>query len=73
MFISNNTIFLKKKFLEKETNASKIKLSKVYEIEEPVHTESDLIGESNSKPMEAPLRRFDRVPHQPNKYYDFLV
>ena len=31
------------------------------------------IGGSNPEPLEAPLRRSDRVPHQPNRYYGFLV
>ena len=64
---------MKKKFLEEETNASKIELGEVYEVEEPAHTESNLIGESNSKPVEASLRRSSRVSHQPDRYYDFLV
>ena len=64
---------MKKEFLGEETNASKIKLDEVHEIEEPTYTESDLIGESNSEPVEAPLRRSNRVPHQPNRYYSFLV
>ena len=36
VFISNRTIFLEKEFLGEETNANKIELDKVYEIEEPV-------------------------------------
>ena len=73
MFVSNKIIFLKKKFLREETNASKIKLDKVHEVEELAHIESDLIGESNPELVEAPLRRSDRVPHQPDRYYNFLV
>ena len=47
MFVSNRTVFLEKKFLEKETNAIKIELSEVHEVKIPAYTESDLIGESN--------------------------
>ena len=31
------------------------------------------IGETNPKPVEALLRRSDRVPYQSDRYYDFLV
>ena len=60
MFVSNRAIFLEKKFLKKETNATKIKLSEVREVEILTHTESDLIGESNSESVETPLRRSDK-------------
>ena len=72
MFISHRTVILKKKFLEKETNTNKIELDEVYKVQEPAHTESNLIGESNSKPVEAPLRRFDIVLRQLDKYYNFF-
>ena len=42
-------------------------------VEVPVHTESDLIEESYPDPIEVPLRRSDRVPHQSDRYYDFLI
>ena len=64
VFVSNRTVFVKKRFLEKRTNASTIELAKVYEVEELTHTESNLIEESNPEPVEALLKRFDRVPYQ---------
>ena len=77
VFISNRAIFLEKEFFGEETNASKIKLDEVRLIEELIQSskiiESDLIR-SNSKPIvETSLRRSDRVPHQSNRYYNFLV
>ena len=32
-----------------------------------------MIKKSNSEPVEALLRRSDRVPCQPNRYYGFLI
>ena len=32
-----------------------------------------LIEKSNLEPVEAPLRRSDRVPRQPIRYYNFLI
>ena len=37
------------------------------------YTELDLIEKLNLELVEAPLRRSGRVPHQPNRYYSFLV
>ena len=76
MFVSNRAVFLKKKFLDEGTNASKIELDEVRSVEESTQSskpiESDLIR-SNLKPIvETSLRRSDRVPHQPDRYYDFL-
>ena len=73
VFISNRIIFSKKKFLGEKTNASKIELSEVHEVEEPAHTKSDSIGESNPEPVEVLLKRSDRVLHQPDRYYGFLI
>ena len=73
MFVSSRTVFLEKKFLGEGANACKIELDKVYEVEGLIHTELGLIGESNLKSVEAPLRRSGRVSHQSDKYYDFLV
>ena len=42
-------------------------------MEGPTHTELNLIGESNPEPVEAPLRRSNRVQYQSDRYYDFLV
>ena len=73
MFISNKTVFLEKEFLREGTNVSKIKLDEIHEIQELIHTESDLIEELNLKPIETPLRRSDRIPHQLDRYYNFLI
>ena len=62
---------MKKKCLGEGSNACKIKLDEVHEVEGPMHTKLDLIRESNLEPVEVPLRRFDRVPHQAN--YNFLI
>ena len=64
---------MKKKFLGEGANACKIKLDEIHEVERSTHTELDLICESNSELVEASLRRSDRVPHQPDRYYDFLI
>ena len=73
MFVSNRTVFLKKEFLGEGANAYKIEIDKVHEVEGPTHIELDLIGESNSRPVEMPLRRSNRVSRQPNRYYGFLA
>ena len=64
---------MEKKFLGEGANACKIELDEVQKVEGLTHTELNLIEESNLEPIEASLRRFDRVPHQLDKYYDFLV
>ena len=43
MFVSSWTVFLKRKFLGEGANACKIELDEVHEVEEPTHTELDLI------------------------------
>ena len=78
MFVSNRIVFLKREFLREETTATKIKLGEVCEVEKQTplskNTELDLIGESNLKLIiEVLLRRSDKVLHQPDRYYDFLV
>ena len=37
------------------------------------HTELDLIRKSIPVSVEVPLRRSDRVPHQSDRYYGFLI
>ena len=37
IFVSSRILFLKKEFLRKKINASKIKLGEVHEVEEPAH------------------------------------
>ena len=73
MFVSNRIIFLEKKFLDEGINATKIELSEVHEVEISIHTESDLIGESNPEPVELPLRISNRVAYQLDRYYSFLI
>ena len=64
---------MKNEFFREGANACKIKLDEVQKVEEPTHTELDLIGESNLKPIKAPLRRSSRVPYQSDRYYNFLI
>ena len=62
VIVGNRIVFLEKEFLREGTNVCKIELDEVQEVEGPTHRELNLIGESNSKPVEAPLRRFSREP-----------
>ena len=64
---------MKKEFLREETNVSKIELNDIHEVVEPVHSKSDLIEKSNLESVEVPLRRSDKVPHQLDRYYIFLI
>ena len=65
--------FWKKKFLSEGANTCKIELDEIHEVKGLTHIELDLIGESNLKPVEAPLKRSDRVPHQSDRYYSFFI
>ena len=73
VFVSIRAIFLEKQFLGEGVNTCKIELDEVHEVGGPTHTELDLIGESSSEPVEAPLRRSGRVPCQLYRYYSFLI
>ena len=73
MFVNNWIVFLEKKFLGEGVNACKIELDEVHEVEGSIHIELGLIRESNPEPVEAPLRRSGRVPHQSDRYYNFLI
>ena len=73
VFVSSRIDLLKKKFLGEGANVCKIKLDEVHEVEGSIHTELDLIGESNSEPIEVPLKRSGRVPYQLDRYYSFLI
>ena len=77
VFVSNRTVFLEKKILGEETNASKIELDEVRLVEESIQSskpiESDLIKSNLELIIEISLRRFGRVSHQLDRYYDFLV
>ena len=53
---------MEKEFFSEGANACKIKLDEVHEVEGQILIELDLISESNLEPIEAPLRRSDRVP-----------
>ena len=61
VFINNRTVFLKREFFSGGTDATKIEFGKVREVRKLAYTELDLIGESNSESVEAPLRRSNRV------------
>ena len=76
VFVSLKATFLEKEFLSEGTIASKVELDEVQQVEWPtpiVEPESDLIRSDPELNVPAPLRRSDRVPHQPDRYYDFLV
>ena len=76
LFIVLRATFLKKEFLREGTEASKVELREVQQIEEPTHswtaTKSALIR-SNTESIEDPIRRSGRVPRQPDRYYAFFV
>ena len=77
MFVSHRTIFLKKKFLEEGTNATKVELEEVRQVEKPTqtgkNTELNLIRSNLEPIIEAPLRRSNKVSYQSDRYYDFLI
>ena len=76
MFVSLKAIFLEKEFLGEGTIASKVELDKVQQVEEPTpiaEPKSDMIRSDLERNVPAPLRRSDRVPRQPDRYYDFLI
>ena len=73
IFVSSWIIFLEREFFGERANACKIELDEVHEVKGLTRIKINLINESNSELIEASLRRSDRVPHQPDKYYDFLV
>ena len=73
MFVALRTIFLEKEFLGEGTVASKIELGEVQPMEEPTCSKDIIelsVIESHPK---STLRRSDRVPHQSDRYYSFLV
>ena len=76
MFVSLKTIFLEKEFLGEGTVASKVELDEVQQVEGPTpiaEPESDMIRSDPEPNIPVPLRRSGRVPHQSDRYYDFLV
>ena len=77
MFINNRAFFLEKKFFDEETDAIKIKLDKVQQVEEPTQTSKNIeqvLIRSNLEPIiKVPLRKSNKVLHQPDRYYDLLV
>ena len=70
-------VFLKKEFLGEGTNTSKIELDEVWSVKELTQSsksiKSDLIRSNLKSIVETSLRRSDRVPHQLDRYYDFLI
>ena len=73
VFIALRAIFLEKKFLREGTIASKIKLDEVQLVEEPTHSKDIIELAMIESHLEPTIRRFDRVLHQSNRYYGFLV
>ena len=76
MSISLRAVFLEKKNFREGINASKVEFEKVQQVEliqfsEP--TESNWTMSNSKHVVEAPLRRSDRVSHQSDRYYDFLI
>ena len=77
MFVSNKVFFLEKEFLGEGTSATKIELDEICLVKESTQTSKSIklnLIRSNSEPIvEAPVRRFGRVLHQPDRYHDFLI
>ena len=76
MFVNLKASFLKKEFLGEGIVASKVKLDKVRQEEkltQVAEPEPNLIRSDLEPIVQAPLRRSGRVPHQPDRYYGFLV
>ena len=77
VFISNRTFFLENEFVGEGTNTSKIELDEVQSVEESIQSsrsiELNLIRLNLESIVEISLRRSSRVPHQPDRYYDFLI
>ena len=73
MFVSSKAYFLKKKFFSEGINASKVELDEVRQVEELTQSskpiESDLIRSNLKSIVEAPLRRFGRVPQPSDRYF----
>ena len=76
MFVSLKTTFLEKEFFGEGTVAYKVKLDEVQQVEglTPIpEPESNLIRSDPKSNVPAPLRRSNRVPRQPDRYYSFLI
>ena len=74
LFVSLRTTFLKKEFLGEGTVASDVEFGEIQQVEEPKHlTDTREPALIRSNPESVPLRRSGRVPHQPDRYYGFLV
>ena len=77
VFVGLKAIFLEKEFLSEGTVASKVELDEVQQVEnltrqiEPI--ELELIRSAQEPSSSAPPRRSGRVPHQPDRYYGFLI
>ena len=77
VFVTLRTIFLEKEFLGEGTVAAKIELDEVRSIKKSTQSSKPInldLNRSNLKLIiETSLRRSGRVPHQPDRYYNFLV
>ena len=75
MFVSMRATFLEKEYLIGSAKAN-VELNEVRQEEVPLYSETTielaLIG-SDPEPIEEPLRRSSRVPHQLDRYFNFLV
>ena len=75
LFASLRATILEKKFLTENTKAN-IELDEVQQVEVPLHSKTAIeltLIWSNLEPIEEPLRRFGRLPYQPDRYFSFLV
>ena len=75
LFVSVRATFLEKEYLTGSAKAN-VELYEVRQEKVPLHSKTTielaLIG-SDPEPIEEPLRRSGRVPHQPDRYFGFLV
>ena len=66
---------MENEFLTESTKAN-IEHDEVQQVEVPLHSETAIeptLIRSNPEPIEEPLRRSSRVPHQSDRYFGFLV
>ena len=64
---------MKKEFLREGANAYKIELDEVHKVKGLTHIELDLIEKLNPESVKVLLKRSDKVPHQSDRYYNFLI
>ena len=69
VFFALRAIFLEKEFLGEGTVASKIELGEVQPVKEPARSKDIIELAVIESHLEPSLRRSDKVPHQPDRYY----